>query len=57
MCPPLNAFSAYKLSDIEFLDDVSTYWEARRLRNVVVPDGVRVGLCVENNGIPREQML
>ena len=40
MFPPLNAYPAYKLSNTEFLGDVSTHWEVRRLRNIAVPDSV-----------------
>ena len=57
MFPPLYVYSVYKSSDTEFLGAASTHWEVRRLRNIVVPDSVRVGLCIENSGIPREQML
>ena len=57
MTPHLPPYLAYKPSGTEWLGDVPVNWEVWRLRNIVVPDSVRVGSCVENNGIPREQML
>lgn len=50
-CPGCNPSSA------DWISNVSAHLEVRRLRNIVVPDSVRSGLCVENTGIPREQML
>ena len=49
MFQSLNAYPAYKPSGINWLGDVSTHWEVRRLRNIVNPDSVKAGYEISFN--------